>query len=807
MIKNSFNPDGLTSTEAHRRLKQYGPNSLKPPTKGKGILLFLSQFKSVLILLLIGAAILSFTLGGRTDSIIIFTIVFLSGLLGYFQERGAVNALEKLLQIVESKVSTLRDGKEEKIPIEKLVPGDVVILRIGDLVPADCTLFEATHLFINESTLTGESLPIEKNLTENKEVFLGTIVASGYAKAVVTATGSSTKYNSIVERIRFHPPETAFELGVRKFSYFLLKVTVFLIATILIFNLFFHKPLIESLLFSLAIAVGLTPQLLPAIITVNLSHGARRMAKKHVVIKRLASIENFGQMNVLCADKTGTITEGKIYLDRAVGIDGNKNEKVELYAFLNAKLQSGYTNPLDQAIISKIQADIHSWKKLEELPYDFTRKRLSILCEFQGKKILIVKGAAPQVLPFCTHLELPNGTKEEIQTKKQEIEKYFHGQAKEGYRTLAVAYGETNLEENLTLLGFVHFFDPIKPEIAKVVGDLKEKGIQLKIITGDHRDVALHAMKVLGVSHATLATGEELRNISEHELISLVKKHNVFAEIDPTQKEHLILALRKAKYIVGFLGDGVNDVAALHSADVSITVNNATDAAKEASDIVLLRKDLIVLRDGIQEGRRTFINTLKYIYMATSANFGNMFSMAGASIFMKFLPLLPIQVLLTNFFSDLPEMALASDNVDAEACHHPVKWDLPLIKRFMLVFGILNSIADYLTFGALLFLFHADPIHFRAGWFIENVITAALTVLVIRTRRVLWHSKPSRLLLFSVLAVVFAIPFLHLTPLGKLFDLVSLPWSFYLAIAVITIFYLISIETAKRIFFKSGAYK
>jgi Mg2+-importing ATPase len=793
------NPQGLSNSEALRRLKETGPNSLKAPTKGKGILLFLSQFKSPLILLLIGAAFLSYFLGGHPDSIIIFSIVFLSGLLGFFQERGAVNAVEKLLQIVESKVSVLRDMKEEKIAIHAIVPGDVLILRTGDLVPADCTVFETNHLFVNEAALTGESLPVEK--TVDHPLFLGTTISSGFAKAVVTATGRSTKYSAIVERIRFHPPETAFELGVRKFSYFLLKVTAILIVAILVFNILFHKPIIESFLFALAIAIGLTPQLLPAIITVNLSHGARRMAKKHVVVKRLASIENFGQMNVFCTDKTGTITEGKITLDRTVGIDGKASEKVALFAFLNASLQSGYINPLDEAIVSKSKINIHGWKKLEEIPYDFKRKRLSIFCEHEGKKILITKGAVTEVLSICTQMELPDGKKSEI--KKTEIETYLHPIAKKGFKTLAIAYGDTEEEKNLTLVGFAHFFDPIKPGIDKVVAQLNEKGIQLKIITGDHRDVAAFAMKSLGVTHATLATGKELENLSEHQLISEVKKHNVFAEIDPNQKEKIILALRKANYVVGFLGDGVNDVAALHSADVGITVNNAVAVAKEASDIVLLRKDLSVLRDGVQEGRRTFINTLKYVFMATSANFGNMFSMAGASIFMSFFPLLPKQVLLTNFFSDLPEMALATDRVDSEMLLRPVKWDLPLIKRFMLVFGLLNSTADYLTFGALLFFLKADPVHFRTGWFIENVVTAALTVLIIRTRRAIWKSKPSTLLLIAVLVVVFGTPLLHFTFLGPLFELVPLPSSFYIAIALITVVYLTAVEIAKRIFFKT----
>ncbi|MFI5343577.1 MAG: magnesium-translocating P-type ATPase [Chlamydiales bacterium] len=803
---------GLTGREAKNRLKRYGFNSLKPPSRGKGILLLLAQFKSPLILLLIGAALLSFFLGGKTDALIIFTIVLLSGLLGFFQERGALNSLEKLLQLVENKTTLLRDGKETAIPVEKIVPGDLVILRAGDIIPADSLLIEAKHLFVDESTLTGESAPVEKmavsSIEENSKqkklniLFQGTIVASGIATAIVGATGLNTEYSQIVERIRFRPLETAFERGVQKFGYFLLEVTLILVITIFAVNTYFNKPIIESLLFSLALAVGLTPQLLPAIITINLTHGARKMAEKHVIIKRLPSIENFGQMNILCTDKTGTITEGKIKLDRAIDINGQDSSKATLYAYLNAHFQLGYVNPLDQAITAAAQFDVSNWEKIDEIPYDFIRKRLGLIFNKGGEKILITKGAFPQVLSICNRVELPNGSVEPIENYKKQIEDQFEEQCRQGFRTLAVAYGAGKEEASLIFLGLLTFLDPIKPDIAQAVSDLKKLGIHLKIITGDHQAVVAHIASFIGIPHAALITGEELDKVSDSALLKIVRDKNIFAEIQPNQKERIILALRKSGHVVGYLGDGVNDVSALHSADVGIAVDSGSSAAKESADIVLLEKNLEVLRIGVEEGRRTFANTMKYVFMATSANFGNMFSMAGASLFLSFLPLLPKQVLLTNFLSDFPEMALATDRVDAAAVARPMKWDLPFIKRFMMVFGLLNSFADFMTFAVLLLWLNADEVLFRTGWFVENVVSAALVVLAIRTRGPLFDSKPGLLLTFAVIATSVFVLFVPLTGFGHLFGFGPLPLSFYAVLISIICVYIFSVEVAKYFFYR-----
>ncbi len=804
-------PQGLSQDEARLRLKKYGPNSLKPPQRARGLILFLSQFKSPLIWLLIGAAILSFLLGGRTDSIVIFIIVAFSGLLGYFQERGAIKSIEKLLQMVEIKAMIRREGKDEEISVDQVVPGDILVLNVGDIVPADSILIDANRLFVDESTLTGESAPVEKSpgicdenrsrLRQTNALFMGTVISGGTAFALVVNTGLNTEYGHIAETVRFHTPETAFENGVRKFGYFLMIVTSILVVAIFLFNIYFQRPMLESFLFSLALAVGLTPQLLPAIITVNLSHGARKMAEKRVVIKRLASIENFGQMDVLCADKTGTVTIGKIHLDRAVGSDGKKSETASFFGFINAATQTSYTNPLDQAILDKISFDTNGWNRIDEIPYDFNRKRLSVIFEHDGKEILVAKGAVPQMLAICSQVEYPGGKIVPLNGNRQEIENYFVEQSSQGFRTLAIAYGEGRNEENLTLIGFLHFMDPLKPDIMHAVEELKRKGVQLKIITGDYHAVASHIAHALGMTHAHMATGEEIENADEETLKKIVKEKNIFAEIEPSQKEKIVLAMRKAGHVVGYLGDGVNDVAALHNADVSIAVDSGADAAKAASDIVLLEKDLSVLRAGVEEGRMTFANTLKYVYMAASANFGNMFSMAGASLFLPFLPLLPKQVLLTNLLTDFPEMAIATDRVDPEMVVRPLKWNLPYIRKFMIVFGLISSLFDYATFGVLLYVLKADEQLFQTGWFVESVVSATLIVLAIRTRKSLFRSKPGRLLAFAVFAVAIGVLFIPFTPLGTLFNFVPLPLFFYGTLAGIVFFYILSVEIAKRYFY------
>ncbi len=793
--------EGLSDVEVQERLQRFGKNSLKPSKRGQWFFLLLSQFKSPLILLLIGAAILSFSLGAAIDSSVIFAIVLLSGLLGFFQEKGALKALSHLLSLVSIKIAVLRNGQEIEVPMEEIVPGDIVYLRSGDTVPADCILIDANKLVIGEAVLTGESLPTDKIVGD--PLFLGTIVISGIGIAVAELTGKKTRFGQIAEDAKFKPPATAFEVGVRKFGELLLIITLVVTTAVFAFNTWLNKPLLDSLLFALAIAVGLTPQLLPAVISVNLSHGARNMAKKQVIIKRLASIENFGQMDILCCDKTGTLTEGQVELSSITDCNGNASEKCNLYAYLNAHFQSGYLNPLDKAILKKLEGNTDGWEKTDEIPYDFTRKRISTVFSYKNQQIMITKGAFSQTIAICNRIEKEDGSIVPIESNQASIDRFFTEKSSEGKRVLGLAYGNSTQEENLIFLGFLIFSDPIKPNIDRVISDMKRQGVALKIITGDRHEVAMHVAGSLGLSHATLVTGEEIQKASDYALIHIAEKHNVFAEIEPTQKKRIILALRKAGHVVGYLGDGVNDISALHHADVGIAVESGADAAKESADIVLLKKDLQVLQDGILEGRKTFINTMKYVYMASSANFGNMLSMSGASFFLKFLPMLPKQVLLTNFCSDLPEMALATDRVDEDIIRHPVKWDLPSIRRFMIIFGALNSMADYLTFVVLYYWYQNEQAIFQTGWFMENVLSAALIVFSMRTRHFLFRSKPGGMLIFSVLGVALLAPMLPYTPLGELFGLVPLPLPLYGAISAIIIWFFISVEIAKHFFFKN----
>ena len=800
-------PEGLSTQLAQERLIQFGKNSLKAPTRGKGLWLFFSQFKSPLIILLIFAAAISFSLGGHSDASIIFAIVLLSGTLGFFQERGALNALEKLLSLVAIKIGVFRDGALLDLFIEEIVPGDVVQLQAGDAVPADCHLIESKHLFAAEAALTGESFPVEKDPLTANLVFMGTSIISGSAKALVTQTGKNTRFGKIAEHVRFRPPETAFEIGVRRFSYFLMQVTMILVVLIFGFNLYFQRPLIDSFLFAIALAVGLTPQLLPAIIMVNLSHGARKMAKKRVVVKRLVSIENFGQMDILCTDKTGTITRGDLDLAAALSPLGKEAcEEALRYGLVNASLQASYENPLDLAILKDREVE-KGWEKIDEWPYDFSRKRVTVLARREGKLLAISKGAVPQIQEICSSAEI-EGRIVSMDEARAQIQQVFEEESGEGHRLLGVAIKEQDhldKEEGFIFIGFLRFLDPIKPGIAEVIENLKLHGVRLKILTGDNHLVALETASHIGLTHAHLATGAEVAAASDEALLHMVEKKDIFAEIEPNQKERIILALKKREHVVGYLGDGINDVSALHAADVGIAVDSGRDAAKEAADIILLAKDLSVLRAGVEEGRHTFANTIKYVYMNTSGTFGNMFSMAGASLFLPFLPLLPKQILLTNFLTDFPEMAIAGDSVDSETTRKPLRWDLSKIRKFMMVFGLISSIYDYLTFGVLLYWFRASIEIFRTGWFIESVVSATLVVLAIRTRRFALCSKPSKLLFFAVIAINALTLYLPSTSLGTLFGFTPLPLSFYALVFGIVALYLINVEIAKRFFFHGGA--
>lgn len=810
---------GLSSVEAKSRFASDGPNAIKQKKRSTSLKLLFSQFTSPIIIILILAATLSMFLGGKTDAVIIFTIIIISGLLGFWQEKGATDAIDKLLNIVKVKALVRRGNAEYEIQVERVVPGDIVILNAGDVIPGDCLILESDDLYVDEAMLTGETFPVDKSagvVPEAAEIpkrknslFMGTHVISGTATAVVVNTGKNSEFGKVSNRLQSTPPETEFERGIKQFGFLLIEVTLLLVISIFAINVYFHRPVLEAFLFSLALAVGLTPQLLPAIISVNLAHGASRMAKEKVIVKRLASIENFGSMNVLCSDKTGTLTEGKVAVKDFLDVTGLTSEKVLLYSYINASFETGFSDPIDDAIRNFKTLNVSQYKKWGEIPYDFNRKRISIFVSSPEKQLIITKGAFSNILDVCTSVESSDGKVVEIDSVKDGLQERFENLSKSGFRVLGVAYREGHFgdsftkdqERDMVFLGFLVLFDPPKEGVSKTIADLKKLGVDLKIITGDNEFVSSFVSKSVGFENPIILKGSDLRHMSDEALAEKVNEINVFAEIEPNQKERIILTLRKAGNVVGYLGDGINDASALHAADVGISVDTAVDVAKEAAYIVLLEKDLEVLVDGIQNGRQTFANTLKYVFMATSANFGNMFSMAGASLFLPFLPLLTKQILLMNLLTDLPEMTIASDSVDPEMIEKPRRWDIKFIRKFMLIFGSISSIFDFATFGVLLLLLHANIEHFRTGWFMESVISASVIVLVVRTRRLFWQSRPGKYLLATtlmVVAITLAFPFL---PINKLFGFDPIPAPFFAALFVIMALYILLAEIAKKLFY------
>jgi Mg2+-importing ATPase len=671
---------------------------------------------------------------------------------------------------------------------------------------------------VDEATLTGETYPAEKSpgtvptdtvLSGRTNVlWMGTHVVSGSSKAVAVSTGKKTKFGEVSQTLKLRPPETEFEHGVRQFGYLLMEVTLVLVIVIFAINVYLARPMLDAFLFSLALAVGLTPQLLPAIISINLAHGAKRMASQKVIVKRLASIENFGSMNVLCSDKTGTLTQGTVTLESALDVAGQANDKVLLYAYLNSSYETGFNNPIDEAIRSYRKIDTAGYQKADEIPYDFSRKKLSVLVSKDGGHFMATKGALTNIIDVCSSVD-SGGKITDMAGGKEQILKRADDLAREGFRVLGISYKEIKTdritradESGMIFFGLLVFADPLKPGIKETIGSLRQLGVSLKIITGDTQAVAAMIGQKIGLSNPVVLSGSTLRQMSDMALIKQVTAAHIFAEIEPSQKERIILALKKAGNVVGYMGDGINDASALHAADVGISVESAVDVAKEAADIVLLEKDLSVLVQGVKEGRVTFTNTLKYVFMATSANFGNMFSMAGASLFLPFLPLLPKQVLMTNLLTDFPEMAIATDSVDAESVDLPRRWNIQFIRKYMIVFGLISSVFDYLTFGALIYLLHSTKEQFRTGWFLESVVSAALIVLVIRTRRPFFKSAPGKYLLIATLSVVCVTLILPFTPLAPILGLGRMPAVFFVVLGVIVVLYMFTAEAAKRIFYK-----
>jgi Mg2+-importing ATPase len=815
---------GLTAAQAAERLRQYGPNTIDTTGKAGALGLYARQFKSPLVLILIVASVVSLVATEWVDAGVVLAVVFGSTLLGFVQEYVAGNAIEKLRSQITIKAVVVRDGADLTVPATAVVPGDVVRLAAGSLVPADARVLEAKDFFVSQAVLTGETFPVAKvpgvvapqaTLTErNNCVFMGTSVRSGTARVVVAATGRRTVFGQIADKLALRPALTEFERGIQRFGYLLTRIMLAMVIVVLAINIFLAKPPIESLLFALALAVGLAPELLPAIISVTLSHGAKRMARLGVIVRRLNAIENLGSMDVLCTDKTGTLTVGVVQLDGAVGPAGRPEPGVLRLACINSRLQTGMANPLDEAVSAagdKAGLSLAAVRKVDEIPYDFVRRSMSVVAaDATGGRTLVTKGALANVLAMCDRVRDAGGASALDAAARAGIEARYDAWSTQGFRVLGVAsrtvderagpYTRTD-EAGMCFEGFLLFLDPPKDDVRRTVLDLAQRGVALKMITGDNHKVARHIAQAIGLPVDATLTGAGLAAMSDEALMHAAQRTTVFAEVDPNQKERIILALRKTGHVVGYMGDGINDAPALHSADVGISVDTAVDVAKDAADFVLLRKDLTTLRAGIDEGRLIFANTLKYILTTISANFGNMFSMAVASVWLPFLPLLASQILLNNFLSDIPAAAIAGDSVDEEWVAQPRRWDTGFIRDYMVLFGLVSSVFDFLTFGALLWLFEATPEAFRTGWFIESLLTELVIALVVRTRGPFWRSRPGHLLLAStagVIALALALPYL---PFASVFGFVPLPASMVLAMIALTLAYVGAAEVAKRYFY------
>jgi Mg2+-importing ATPase len=814
-------PQGLTAVEAENRLRQFGPNSLARESRFAPVAEILRLFLNPLVLILLGAAVVSAVTGERVSAGIIITIVLLSVAVNFYQSFQARRAVEELRSQVAFKASVVRDRREQEIAVADLVPGDVIKLNAGDLVPADARLLEERDLQVRESALTGESLPVEKEVADlaaslvsisqaTNSVFLGTTVQTGLATAVVVHTGAATAFGAIAARLSQRPPETEFDRGIHQFGMMVTRVIILLVVFVFAVNVWFHRPLLESLLFSIALAVGLTPELLPVVISATLAQGARTMARKKAIVKQLASIENFGSIEILCSDKTGTLTEGEIVLDRHLDVQGHDDDRVMQLLYLNSFFEAGIRSPLDDAILKHSHPAIDQYSKLDEIPFDFGRRRLSVVVARGDECLLITKGAAEDVFDACTSVRIGDVEYPFGAAQRQAAEAVYQGLGAEGYRVLGVATKSVGKqptyarhdEREMVLVGFGAFLDPPKEGVQATLQALREDGIAVVIMTGDNEFVTRKVARDVGLPAERVLVGPDVDGLDDAALAYQAQHGAIFARVSPEQKNRVMTALRAQGRVVGFIGDGINDAPSLHAADVGISVMNAVEVAKDAASIILLEKDLRVLHDGVMEGRRSFANILKYIIMGTSSNFGNMFSMAAASLFLPFLPMLPTQILLNNLLYDTSQLSIPTDNVDAELLRHPRRWRVDFIRQFMVVMGPISSVYDFLTFGVLLWGFHAGEQLFHTGWFVESLATQTLVVFVIRTAANPFRSRPSKTMLMGVTAIVLVGVIWPYTPLGPWLGFSPLPGPLLAALIVLTATYLVLVQWVKTWFYR-----
>ncbi len=827
---------GLTSEAAGKALETYGRNEVAKKKKRAAIIEFILRFKNPLVLILLVAGIISGLFGELVNATIIFIIIMMSVVLDFFQESKAEKAAEDLKERVATTATVLRDGEKKEVKLAEVVPGDIVLLSAGDITPADARVIISKDFFVDQSTLTGESFPVEKTpspiTSENacsvtdwsNYLFMGTSVVSGSATAVVVKTGGTTEFGKIVKRIMERRHETEFERGLRRFGYLIMEATLLLVFLVFIGRVFVlgtldSRAVLESLLFAVALAVGLTPELLPMILSINLSKGAIAMSKKGVIVKRLTSIQSFGSMDVLCTDKTGTLTENKVTLILHVDLEGNDSTKVLQYSYLNSYNQTGLKSPLDEAILVRKEVNAEGYKKVDEVPFDFTRRRVSVVVEREGERFFITKGAPEEIVKACSYYELGKHVYDMTDEMHRKIEQKHYDLSSEGFRVLGICYKKVredksvysvNDEIDMVFLGFVAFMDPPKETAKESLQLLKKYGIELKILTGDNELVTRKVCEQLGFEIKEIVLGTDIAKMSDDALARVVEEANIFARVTPAQKDRIINALKSNGHSVGFMGDGINDAPSMKAADVSISVNNAVDIAKESADIILLHTDLTVLGQGVLEGRKTFGNTMKYVLMGISSNFGNMFSAAGASLFLQFLPMLPIQILLNNLLYDLSQSTIPTDNVDPEYIEKPKRLDVKFIRNYMIYFGPVSSVFDFLTFYIMLVIFNAGnnaPL-FQTAWFIESLCTQTLVIFAIRTRRSpFYKSRPSLPLLASSLAIVATAILLPLTLIGDWFEFQDPPLIFFMFLIAFIGAYLVLVEVLKVLFYRRHAFR
>ncbi len=828
MERLAASSDGLSTEEAEERLRKHGKNELTHRRTRRPVVSFLLLLASPLNLVLIAAGVVSAFLGEKSGAIIIGLMVLTSAILEFVQEYTSQQAAQRLARQVAVTATVLRDGAPAEIHMSEVVPGDVIYLSVGDIIPADARVLSAKDFFVHQAALTGESIPVEKAPFEGPRphntslpdmdhvVFFGTNVVSGTATALAVETNGRTEFGRIAKSLTAERPESEFQRGICEFTRLLMRVIGLLVVSIFVLNAALHRGALNSLLFAVSVSVGITPELLPMIITINLSTGARAMARNKVIVKRLQSIQNLGSMDILCTDKTGTLTEGRLAVHSHVDAEGNECERTMELAMVNSVFQASIKNPMDAAIAAHASLDLSSYTKIDEIPFDFTRRRMSVVVAKAGRRMLITKGAPEGVLEACTRVELGTcGTdvREMTPGLKAAAMDEFVKLSSNGYRAVAVAYRtigngrevySISDEANMTFVGYVSFIDPPKESTRDALRQAEALGVEIKILTGDNELVTTRICERVGLEVKGVLMGQDVDAMGDDELARRAEQATVCARLSPDQKNRVIDSLKKAGHVVGYMGDGINDAPSLRTADVGVSVSNAVDVAREAADIILLEEGLHVLETGIVEGRKTFANTLKYIMMGTSSNFGNMFSVPAALFLVPFLPMQPVQILLNNLLYDFAQVTIPTDRVDDDYISEPRRWDIGFIKRFMIVFGPISSLYDVLTYLVMLYVFHADAPLFQTGWFVESLATQTLVIHVIRSRHSFLKSRASVPLTLSSLAVVavgFAIPY---TTIGRFFGLVPLPTAFFAVLVAMTAAYLGMVSAVKRVFYRKA---